>query len=813
MLTQENLMEQTSARNTGSGWRIAAIMLALSCGLLLPACERSNAPGDDATTPAPARLKAQVARTSHGVVHVQADGFRGLGYGLGYAYAQDNLCMFADSLLTVRGERSEFFGPEAHATKRVGGEYGAASDFMDLKNEDSDFFFKGYLDPGQLKAGFAASSQEARDYLAGYVAGYNRYLKERAGNYPAACANAKWVRPITVEDMYLVLAEKALHASGEVFAGEIAAAAVDQGAAAPVSAQLFRAPNPTWVQARLAALSNKLGSNALALGKEVTSSGKGILLGNPHYPWTSTDRFYQAHLTVPGSYDVMGVILGGIPLVVIGFNKDVAWTHTVTAAAHFTTFKLALDPADPTHTTYLTDGTPQKLDTRTVTVSSLQPDGRIMKRSKTFYFSKHGAVLIKPEAGVSWTASSVYVLADPNRNNTRLLDQWIAIGRAASVHELKASLDKIVGLPWVNTVAADRQGSALYADASVVPRVGPEKFVSDCLVAPALLAFDGSRSACGWGQDAGAPPGIFAPATGPWTIRADYVGNSNDSYWLTNAGALLTGPAPGGYSPLYGPIGVEQKLRTRIGFKQLQEVLAQHKRLEPGDVQQLAFANRVYAAELVLPQILPACANSADQTLVAACTTLAGWDRKAELDSRGAVLFREFWNEAANIPARWETPLDPRDPVNTPNGVAPSAMPAMLASLKSAALKLQGLNIPLDARLGDLQADTRNGVRVPIHGAVGDIDGSYNSIHMSGGLDAEGYHDVAWGTSYVQTVTFDETGPVAQAMLLYGQSTDPKSSWYGDQVPLYSRKQWTTLPFLPAKIKADPNYKVQTLEE
>ena len=43
--------------------------------------------------------------------------FRGLGYGLAYAYAQDNVCMFADSLLTVRGERSQFFGADAHATR------------------------------------------------------------------------------------------------------------------------------------------------------------------------------------------------------------------------------------------------------------------------------------------------------------------------------------------------------------------------------------------------------------------------------------------------------------------------------------------------------------------------------------------------------------------------------------------------------------------------------------------------------------------------------------------------------------------------
>jgi acyl-homoserine-lactone acylase len=177
------------------------------------------------------------------------------------------------------------------------------------------------------------------------------------------------------------------------------------------------------------------------------------------------------------------------------------------------------------------------------------------------------------------------------------------------------------------------------------------------------------------------------------------------------------------------------------------------------------------------------------------------------------VLFREFWNAAAVIPNKWAVPLDPRDPVNTPSGLAPAAAPAMLAALKSAAQKLEALRVPLDGRLGDYQDETRAGVRVPIHGAVGDIDGSYNSIHMSSALDATGYHDIAWGSSYIQTVTFDDAGPVAQAMLVYGQSVDPKSPHFCDQVSIYSRKEWSALPFSQDKIKADPNYKLITLTE
>jgi acyl-homoserine-lactone acylase len=481
----------------GPRWNQQKLWIALAAmGLCAVAAFGSSSATSAETAAAPAHLKAEVARTSHGVVHVRSDDFRGLGYGLAYAYAQDNLCMFADSLLTVRGERSRYFGPDAHATRRVNGEYGAASDFIDLRNEDSDFFFKGYLDIEQLRAGYAAGSQEVRDFLAGYAAGYNRYLRDQAGSYPAACRDAKWVKPITIEDMYLVLAEKALHASGEVFAAEIVAGAVDQGAAPPAVAESRGPADTSFMQARLDALTSaKLGSNALALGKDVTASGRGILLGNPHYPWTSTDRFYQAHLTVPGSYDTMGVILGGIPLVVIGFNKDVAWTHTVTTAVHFTTFRLALDPADPSHQTYLSDGVPEKLIPRTVSVTSLQPDGRLTQRSKTFYFSKYGAVMVKPEAGLAWTPTTVHVFADPNRNNTRLLEQWIAIGRAANVHELKTALERVVGLPWVNTIAADRHGETLYADASVVPRVGPERFASDCLLTPPLIVVELRR--CG----------------------------------------------------------------------------------------------------------------------------------------------------------------------------------------------------------------------------------------------------------------------------------------------------------------------------
>lgn len=762
--------------------------------------------GDNHPSPQPV-LSAELTRTSYGVVHIRAKDFAGLGFGLAYAYAQDNVCMLADSFLTVRGERSRYFGGAALPTGgdggNDGGNYSVAIDYLDqrlfdLRNEDSDFFFKAYLDVARLRAGYAAGSAEATALLSGYVAGYNRYLREHRHALPAACRGAPWVVPITLDDMLLLVAEKALHASGELFANEILAAARGEGdsTAAPLP------PTRDWTH-------DGLGSNAVAIGGAVSVDGRGLLLANPHYPWFSTDRFYQVHLTIPGVYDAMGAALGGIPIVVIGFNKDVAWTHTVTKAAHFTTFRLALDQADPSGATYLVDGAPQRMIERMVEVQLLQPDGSLRAKRKVFRETAFGMTMIVP--GLPIDAGGVLVLGDPNRYNTRLLDQWIALGQADSVPSLQAALGRVMGLPWVNTVAADRHGATLYADYSVVPHMATEKFVSGCLLFAPLLTFDGSRSACHWGSDAGAPAGIFGAAHAPALSRDDYVANSNDSYWLANGRQLLVGPPPWGYSPLYGPVAVPQHLRTRVGFVQLEERLAQGARVGLDDLQQLLFSNRVHAAELVLPDLLAGCRASDAPALAAACAVLAAWDRKVELDSRGALLFRTFWLRAANLPDIWAIPFDSADPVHTPRGVAPAAVAPLLSALQAAATELSALGIPLDAALGDYQAESRNGTRTPVHGGIGDVDGVYNAVHMRGELTAGGYEGVAWGASYLQLTGFDGAGPVARGLLVYGQSTDPASPYFADQLPLYSARILPALPFTAEQIRADENHRSMTI--
>ncbi len=57
-------------------------------------------------------MSADIRRTAFGIPHIRASDERGLGYGIGYAYAQDNLCLLANEVVTVNGQRARYFGAE-----------------------------------------------------------------------------------------------------------------------------------------------------------------------------------------------------------------------------------------------------------------------------------------------------------------------------------------------------------------------------------------------------------------------------------------------------------------------------------------------------------------------------------------------------------------------------------------------------------------------------------------------------------------------------------------------------------------------------
>ena len=106
-----------------SGWK----PLSLICLAALAACGGSGGGSSS-------KYSAEIRRTEMGIPHIKAKDWTGLGYGAGYAQAQDNLCTMADSFLTYRGERSRYLGGDAQAV------YDSTIDRP--RNLDSDFFFR-----------------------------------------------------------------------------------------------------------------------------------------------------------------------------------------------------------------------------------------------------------------------------------------------------------------------------------------------------------------------------------------------------------------------------------------------------------------------------------------------------------------------------------------------------------------------------------------------------------------------------------------------------------------------------------------------
>ena len=735
------------------------------------------------------RFAATITRTTYGIPHIRAANWSGLGYGVAYAYTQDNLCMLAEEFATVAGDRSRWFGPKGTAT--LG--------FDRIDNLSSDVFFRSIVDLPALRSGFLKASPATQALVRGYLAGYNKALRDLGPQgVPVACRGNGWVRPIALDDM-LRLTEKQM-----LLASSLALAPMVVFATPPGTAQASLAPSEDPLRPR----DIGFGSNGWAFGSEVTANKRGMLVGNPHFPWNGPSRFYEMHLTVPGKYDVMGVTLAGGPIVTLGFNKDVAWTHTVTAAQHFTVFQLKLDPADPT--AYLVDGKSEKM--RRMSVSVPMPDGAAPV-VRTTYATRYGPLIANPLAGFAWNKTTAFTLRDANHNNQRALDTWLAIGQAKNVGEVRAAVERTLGIPWVNTITADRFGAALHADVTAVPNVSTAK-VKDCATPQSaaftgrLVLLDGSRSGCDWDKAPGTAVAGLMPARDQAVLeRRDYVANSNDSYWLSNAKvpAIVR-------SPILGTAETTRTLRTRSGLLEIERRLSGTDGL-PGTqidhprAEAMAFANKSLAAELAVDPLLALCRGQDD--LKAACTALAGWDRRYDLDSRGAYLFYAFW-DAVKAP-QWAVPFDKADAVHTPRDLMTSGAQGekLLAALRAAVARLGKEGIALDARWGDVQFAERGEDHIPIHGAAGTL-GVLNvqqSEVVAGGIVPK------HGTSYIQVVGFDAAGPVADALLSYSLSTDPASPYYADQTRAFSVKKWHRLPFTPAQIAADGGTKTVRIAE
>ncbi|MBI5896623.1 MAG: penicillin acylase family protein [Desulfobacterales bacterium] len=759
---------------------------------------------------------ADIRWTSYGIPHILAKSLPDASFGSGYALAKLNACVLADQLLMVRSERSRYFGPD-----KVSG----SGDRMNLI---SDLFYKAMAVQDLAQASYHQQTKENRAILDAYIAGYNKYLRE-TGPEGLPCADQPgaldWATPASIYDFMAYLVDFTWLGGPKPLMPYIVAA---QPPAETASLGRLSAPT-THDYRKLMAGAVAGASNGWAIGRDRTANKTGMLLGNPHYPWEGERRFFESQVTVPGNINYYGATLIGMPTPGIGFNEKVAWTHTVCTSKHFTYYRLALKPGDPT--TYIYDGKERPMLRRQVTVQVLQPDGTLAPVTMTFYRSHFGPMLEIPGM-LDWTATSAWTIRSATDEDQGVAMRW-AMARAKNMADLKKVFARYQSVNYLNTIAVDSAGKAFYADTGNVPNVTQEMLDAGCaLNGPQYL--DGSRSACEWADDpAAAQTGIVPFKYAPQLTTTTYVANSNNSYWLANPETPIAMTA---LNQLWGTERTDIGLRPRMGLTLLEEVAGPGMRVNWETFKGLLFNDRVMGAELLADDLAALCRTDSKLEAIGVCDALADWDKTYRLDSTGGHIFREFMSYYRShyaYTSLWAVPFDPADPVTTPNTLNIDGSEAnILTALRQGVARLQAAGLDLDAPLGEIQFTRKGDEVIPIHGGP-DQDGAFNMLYYNatsngtllppdvslGGLPSaslidQGGYLINYGSSYMQLVEYTKWGrPRAKVLISYSQSTDPDSPHFSDQTFLFSQSRWRDCLFSEAQIASDPNLIIETVKE
>jgi acyl-homoserine-lactone acylase len=557
-----------------------------------------------------------------------------------------------------------------------------------------------------------------------------------------------------------------------------------------------------------------MGSNGWGLGSDKTTNGKGIVLGNPHFPHTGNLRFWNFHAQIPDYLNVTGSSLMGLPGAVnIGFNENVAWTHTFSTAEHFVVYQLSLDEDDASGMSHIVDGNKRIIYEKPLQIEVAVGGGQTIALNKTSYYTNYGPMIEVP-GNFGWDNVNAFAIKDANLPNFDVVDHWLAMNMASSMDEFKQAFKDYDGVIFNNTMAASSDGQVFYIDDSTVPNL-TETAINELTTNPLLIQ---TKAAAGFTV----LPGFISQfdfdgpvpyEEAPKYEGADSVQNSNDSFWLTNLSSPITG-----VNPLYGNTENQQSLRSRMGQKFIETEAGSDETFTPEEVEELLLNNRSYLAEDILPSLLQACTEQGDTPvnvdgtdvdISAACDALGAWDSTMNTSSVGAHVFREFAFQFNQNP-QWEVPFSIESPVTTPTGLVQND--TTMQQLAKAVQVIEQAGVEFDATLGDVQFverslpnGTASGEKLPWGGAH-NIEGGFNVFDSIRGRDetllprhryepvsnntimsaeAGGYH-INYGTSWAMVISFTEEGPQGRGILTYSQSRQFDSEHFLDQTRLYS---------------------------
>jgi acyl-homoserine-lactone acylase len=696
-------------------------------------------PADMATWRAQA-ARVTITRDDWGIAHVRGRTDADAVFGAIYAQAEDDFPRIEANYLTALGRSAEAKGEGAV--------------WADLRQ-------RLYVDPAALRAQYRASPAWLRRLMEAWADGLNFYL----ATHPA-------VRPqvLTRFEPWMVLSFTEGSIGGDIEKISLAELARFYGDA-PAALALAARDDPHVPE-------EPRGSNGIAIGPRNTAAGHALLLINPH-----TSFYFRSELqmTSDEGLNAYGAATWGQFFIYQGFNATAGWMHTTSGADSVDQFALNVGGTGPRRSYRYGTGR-RPLRARTITIAVRRPDGSLSNRSFTTWASHHGPVVAARDG--MWIAQSLMWKPIPAMEQS-----WLR----AKATDLRSFL-RVAGRQANSsndTLFADARGDIAYLHPQFVP-VRSDRFDYRETV-------DGGDPATEW---RGATPLAQLPqAVNPGT---GWVMNTNNHPWST---AGPDSPRAADFPRYMDQVGENAR-----GVHATM-LLTGAKGWTPETLMTAAYDSYLPAFAEMIPPLLAAydalpARDPRRERLRGPVDALRKWDRRWSAQSIptsvavfwGDQLWRDLGAQARaaklGVPAYIATRIGPD---------------ARLAALDRAVTRLTAdfgrWQTPwgeinrfqrLDARIESRFDDTRPSTPIPFTSAQW---GSLASFGARAYDNTKRWYGTS-GNSFVAVVEFAPTGPRACAVMAGGQSGDPGSSHFADQIDHYAGGRLRPVYFTPADLAA-----------
>ena len=516
-----------------------------------------------------------------------------------------------------------------------------------------------------------------------------------------------------------------------------------------------------------------MGSNAYAIGPKRSTSGNAMLVQNPHLPWGQEFLFFESHLNLNGK-NMYGSTLVGLPGIAIGFNENLGWSHTNNTIDNADTYELELKDGG-----YLLDGKVKEFEASKKSITIRQDDGSFIEQEIPLLKTVHGPV-------INQIKDKVLALRMVGLDRPNMLLQWWRMINSTGFDEFEIAL-KMAQIPFWNVMYADKAGEIFYLFNGLVPKRVEDSWDYWDRIIP------GGKSVDIWTEvhDYTDLPKIKNP-TGGW------LQNANDPPWTSTIPSTLNpDDYPGYMAPNYMPFRPQRSAR----------MLMEDESITFDELVDYKLSTRLEFADRILDDLFIAIEASDSDKAKMAKITLENWDREADADSKGMLLFYSWAkkfnpNNASNYLEKWS--FD--QPNTTPDGLSDPVLAVQL--LEETVDEIVAKYGRLDIAWGDYYRIKYNGKNLPANG----IDGVMGVFRVAWpGDEDEDHMYVGGGDSWVGIIEFGDQVK-AKVLLSYGNATQKNSPHNGDQLELFSKKEMRDAWFTKEAVEAHTT-KVEELTE